>query len=247
MSASTPAKSDLSGRWLVVVSAVGATCFVACFVVAAVLYPGGSWMNRLAPGHSLTKNFLCDLMQVRALNGQIAEVGSIFARIGTFAMLVALASFFVQIAKLESGSRAAKVARNAGLLACLFGCAVPLLPSDQFRTAHLVAVVCAFLPSLVAVIAASIVCFRAPGVTRWIKAAALVTLASGALDGLLYGFAYGTYALKMYPPRSVYVVVNHLLPLLQRTATFGLLAWLLAVTLHTRATLAAEDGQPAPA
>ncbi len=241
MSVAALAKSNPRDRWLVLVSAVGASCFAACLMVAAVLYPGGTWIDRRAAGHSLTKNFLCDLMQHRALNGQIAEIGPLFARAGTFAMLIALASFFIQVAKLDATSRAAKVARVGGLLACLLGCAVPLLPSDQFRTAHLIAVACAFLPSLVAVIAASAICLRTPRVNRWIKAAALVTLAAGAFDGLLYGFAYGTYALKIYPSRSVYLVINHLLPLLQRIATLGVLAWLVAVTLHTRATLAAES------
>jgi hypothetical protein len=180
----------------------------------------------------LAWNFLCDLMQTHALNGQAAPVGSLFARFGTLAMLVALAAFYAQIAKLESPiSRAGRIARGAGLAACVLGCAVPLVPSDLFRDAHVIVVVCAFVPSLVATIAASIVCLRAPRVSLWLRALAVLTLGAGGLDGLLYGYAYAqAYRLV---PAAYRLEINLSLPLLQRAATIGLLAWVLAVCLHT--------------
>jgi len=219
-------------RWLIVVSAAGTTAFVACFGVAIALYPGGTWFDRRAQGHSFMQNFLCDLMQTHALNGQAAPVGSLFARIGTLAMLVALAAFLTQIARFETHmSRSGRIARGAGLLACVLGCAVPLVPSDLFRDAHVIVVICAFVPSLVATIAAAIVCLRASDVSIWVRALAVATLGTGGLDGVLYAIAYAqVYGLF---PMVQQRLINESLPVLQRVATLALLAWVLAVCVHT--------------
>jgi len=200
--------------------------------VAIALYPGGTWFNRQAEGHSFWFNFLCDLMQTRALNGEKARLGSLLARIGTFAILVALASFYTQIARFESPlSWAGRVARGAGLLACVLGGAVPLTPSNLFRNAHIISVVVAFVPSLVATIAALIVCLRAPKVSLWIRAMAILTLGAGGINGLLYAYAYA-HAFGLVP-RLHSPLLHFSLPVLQRIATIALLVWVVAVCLHT--------------
>lgn len=222
----------MRNRWLIAITALGTTCFVACFAVAVALYPGGTWFDRRAPGHSFTKNFLCDLMQTHALNGEAAPVGSLFARIGTLAILVAFAAFFTLIARFESPpSRAGRVARGAALVGCVLGCAIPLVPSNLFRDAHVIVVVVAFLPGLVATIAAAIVCLRAPGVSRWIRGLAFLTLGSGGVDGLLYGLAYAQ--VYGFVPTFQRELISASLPLLQRVAMFALLAWIFAVCLRT--------------
>src|SRR4051812_39804109 len=101
-------------RRLVALCAASTTCFLACFGFAAASYPGGTWTDRRAPGHSLLRNYLCDLMQTRALNGQEAQAGSIAARGGMTVMMVAVGAFFALIAGLAPpGSRAGKVTRRA--------------------------------------------------------------------------------------------------------------------------------------
>ncbi|MEI8256578.1 MAG: hypothetical protein WCJ30_12970 [Deltaproteobacteria bacterium] len=218
-------------RRLVALSAGGTAVFVASFGAAIARYPGGTWFNRHAHGHSLAKNFLCDLLQTRALNGQDARVGAQLAGLGMFAMLVALAAFFALVAGLETPvSRAGRIARGAGLLACILGAAIPLTPSDRFRTAHLAAVLVGFVPALLATVAALVVCLRAPGVSRWTRALALLTVSSGALNGFAYAYAA---AARTH-------LVDHALPVLQRVSTFGVIGWVLAVCVHV-----ASDRTPA--
>ncbi|MBT3221792.1 MAG: hypothetical protein HN348_22160 [Proteobacteria bacterium] len=213
--------------------------------VAIALYPGGTWFDYHAVGHSFWLNFLCDLMQTEALNGEAAPVGSLFARLGTLAMFTSLAAFFVQIARLESPvSRHSRltpghVAAGAGVVACMFGFAIPLVPSDLFRNAHLVVVVCAFVPSLVAVIASLVVCLRGPTVSWWIKGLALLTLATGALDGVLYGVGYAQ-AYQLIPHFQRWLL-NHSLPVLQRLATLALLGWVIAVNVDAVRTCRARN------
>jgi hypothetical protein len=112
----------------------------------------------------------------------------------------------------------------------VLGCAVPLAPSDLVRDAHLIAVVCAFAPALLATLAAFSVCLRSPRVPRWLVALAAFTLATGALDGVGYVYAYGLYFANVSVARDHWL--NLALPALQRAATFGLLAWIAAVCVH---------------
>lgn len=222
-------------RSLVAVCGIGAGCFLACYAVAIALYPGGTWYDVNAEGHSFTKNFLCDLMQARALNGVEAPVGSLLARVGIVAMLVSLAAFYAQIARFESPvQKAGRLARRAGWIACGLGCAVPLATSDRVRELHLIAVVGAFVPGLVATIAALRVCLRAPKVSGWLRAAAILALSAGAVDGLLYAFVYASPVLGWVPEsRETRQVISAALPLFQRVATVGVLAWVAAVCFHT--------------
>ncbi len=223
------------GRSLVAICGVGTGCFLVCYAVAIALYPGGTWWEPHAPGHSFARNFLCDLMQPRALNGVEAPLGSLLARVGMFAMLVALVAFYAQVARLESPvSSAGRLAQRAGWLACAVGTTVPILTSDLWRLGHLISVVAAFVPSLVATVAALVVCLRAPRVSWWLRGAAVVTLGSGALDGFAYLFVYTAGPLGIVPESAtVRNLISDSLPLLQRVATVGLLVWVGATCVHT--------------
>ncbi len=210
----------MRGRTLVALCVTGTAVFVGCLGAAIAMYPGGTWFNRRARGHSFARNFLCDLLQTRALNGKDAHVGALIASVGMFAMLAALVAFFALIPALESPvSRTGRIARGAGFAACALGAAIPLTPSDRFRTVHLVAVLVAFVPALVATFAALLVCLRAPSVSLWTRVAALVTVVTGGLNGLAYAYAAAAQT----------HLVDRALPLLQRASTLGLIVWVLAV------------------
>jgi len=221
-------------RRLVAISVGGTIFFVLTMVIASTLYPGGTWLDRSAEGHSFLGNYFCDLMQHRAMNGQSSELGSLFARVGSVAMFAALGSFVVQVANMEQPpTLRARITRRAGLTGAILACSVPLLTSDHFRTAHVIAVVGSFLPALASTIAAFGICLRSPRSTALIKATALLTLVIGGIDGLLYAFVYGLYGLGFHLPADVNRLINHLLPAFQRMASLFLLAWVLAVSLST--------------
>ena len=218
----------MSEQRLVLGCVTGTVCFLGCVAFAIAHYPGGTWTDPSAPGHSFALNYLCDLMQTRALNGQEATLGSKVARFGTVSMFAALAAFFALVARFESPiTRAGRVAQRAGLIACLVGCTVPFAPSDRFREAHLATVLSAFVPALVATIAALIVCKRAP-VSRWLRAMAAITVVAGATDGVAYAIAYAIAYGYLGVARTV-PALNLALPVLQRAATVCLIAWVLAV------------------
>ncbi len=219
-------------RRLVLACVAGTACFSASIAFAIAHYPGGTWSDPAAKGHSFAWNFLCDLMQTRALNGQDATIGSSVARFGTAAMFGALAAFFTLVARFESkASRAGWLTQRAGLVACTFGCLIPLAPSDRFRETHVATVLFAFAPALVATIAAFVVCLRAP-VSRPLRGLAAFTLTAGGLDGIAYAIAYAIAYSYVGTPKAL-PLINLALPLLQRAATLGLVAWVLAACMAT--------------
>ncbi len=147
-------------------------------------------------------------------------------------ILIALMAFFVQIGRLQANpSRAGRIARTVGLVSCGLGLLVPTVPSDLFRDAHVFVVILAFVPALIATIAAFGVSLRAPEIPWWVRALALLTLVAGGLDGIMYALAYAQ--VYGWVPPVQRVLLNKSLPVVQRIATLGLLAWVVAVCLHS--------------
>jgi hypothetical protein len=56
-------------RGLPYAPAAGVVLFFVLYAIAALLYPGGSYEDRHAPGFSLVHNYFCDLLDPVALNG----------------------------------------------------------------------------------------------------------------------------------------------------------------------------------
>lgn len=57
--------------WLVLAPLAGLALFVLLYVLAAFSYPGGSWAMPLQNGFSFWNNYLCDLLDTYAINGDI--------------------------------------------------------------------------------------------------------------------------------------------------------------------------------
>ena len=53
--------------------------FLLCYLMAAARYPGGSWVDPGQPGFSWRHNYLCDLLDTRAVNGAL-NTGRYWAR-----------------------------------------------------------------------------------------------------------------------------------------------------------------------
>lgn len=49
---------------------IGSLLFIILYVIAALLYPGGSGTDKTAIGYSWTNNYWCNLLSEKAINGQ---------------------------------------------------------------------------------------------------------------------------------------------------------------------------------
>jgi hypothetical protein len=52
---------------------IGSILFIILYIIAAFLYPGGSGTDKTTIGYSWTDNYWCNLLNEKAINGQINE------------------------------------------------------------------------------------------------------------------------------------------------------------------------------
>ena len=63
--------SGLPSRGFLYLPLIGMAHFIALYVVAAFMYPGGSWKFQQSEGFNFWHNYLCDLLDEYAINGQL--------------------------------------------------------------------------------------------------------------------------------------------------------------------------------
>ena len=64
-------KPGMPRRKILLLPLAGMVIFVLLYVVAAILYPGGSWRSPDSTGFSFWNNYLCDLLDHYAINGSL--------------------------------------------------------------------------------------------------------------------------------------------------------------------------------
>ena len=68
--------------------------FIILYIIAALLYPGGSGTDKTAIGYSWTNNYWCNLLSEKAINGQINTARPV-AVIAMFILGLSLSSFWI--------------------------------------------------------------------------------------------------------------------------------------------------------
>ena len=66
-------KPGIPGRNVLLLPLAGMVIFILLYIVAAILYPGGSWRSPESTGFSFWNNYLCDLLDHYAINGTLNE------------------------------------------------------------------------------------------------------------------------------------------------------------------------------
>ena len=64
-------RPSTSNRLILILPLVGMGMFVLLYLLAAYMYPGGSWLIPEADRFSFWNNYLCDLLDYYAVNGEI--------------------------------------------------------------------------------------------------------------------------------------------------------------------------------
>jgi len=82
----------------VLIPIFGSLLFIVLYIIAAVLYPGGSETDKTSIGFSWTNNFWCNLLKENAINGQ-PNTGKAFALTGMIILCPALSIFWLVFPK----------------------------------------------------------------------------------------------------------------------------------------------------
>lgn len=104
-------------NWTYVLPLSAMALFVLLYVLAASGYPGGSWAHPGQAGFSWRHNYLCDLLDTRAVNGAL-NTGRYWARASLAVLCLGLAWLWYHLPGLTRGSRGFKrLLRYSGLAA----------------------------------------------------------------------------------------------------------------------------------
>lgn len=151
--------------------------------LAMASYPGGTWEDPHAVGHSQLRNFLCDLTRPVAINGAPNPSGAKYAELGLYAYVFALGPFFFVTPTLFSDRRRlGRLVWISGVLCSLGGLAIVALPSWMVGPQlHGVLVLGTAVPGLLAALGATLGAWTTATPSRAIRFAAAATLVLTAI------------------------------------------------------------------
>ena len=89
-----PPFTTSSKRIWIILPIIGIFLFVIFYIIAAILYPGGSGENETAVGYNWTENYWCSLLSEKAINGQINTARPV-AIIAMIILCISLSSFWL--------------------------------------------------------------------------------------------------------------------------------------------------------
>jgi len=123
-------------RWAVRTSL---PAFVALVVLAAAVYPGGSWAHPDRPRFDWVHNFLCDLLPFRAIGGQPNLAAALLTRAAmVLVLLFGLGSFWTAVPRLfaPDATRLRRAVPWLGWLSTAGLVGVPFTPSLSASVLH---------------------------------------------------------------------------------------------------------------
>ncbi len=91
--------TNLLSRVPIFIALVGKGVFVFFYIIAALKYPGGSWLFPDQEGFSFWHNYLCDLLDVYAINGAINSARS-FAIVALGFLVAGILALWLYLPKL---------------------------------------------------------------------------------------------------------------------------------------------------
>jgi hypothetical protein len=199
--------------------AVAMAAFVALLAAAMRAYPGGTQWDGAASGNDFWRNYLCDLAQTVALNGQPNAIGSALARTAMTLLALALLPFFRTVTRLfPSRARLGACVRVMGYVAAVGAFPVALVPANVWHALHAVAIVVGGVSGIGAALLAAYGLLREeppPGVPAIAAVAALLSATA----------AFALYVRQFFEPGPGPVAGA----VLERIALLCVLAWMGAV------------------
>jgi hypothetical protein len=87
-------QTNRSKSFWVLVPVFGSILFIILYIIAALLYPGGSGTDKTAIGYSWTNNYWCNLLHDDAINGE-RNTAKPVAIAGMFILGLALSVFWI--------------------------------------------------------------------------------------------------------------------------------------------------------
>lgn len=111
-----------SKDFLLVLPIAGIVAFVALYILAALLYPGGSQTYPNAISYSWDHNFFCTLLNETAINGK-PNTGQIFAIMSLFFLALSMTLFYWNFPKqFPLSTSLSRTIQYTGLISMILAC-----------------------------------------------------------------------------------------------------------------------------
>jgi len=190
---------------------VGSLVFIILYVIAALLYPGGSGTDKTAIGYSWTDNYWCNLLSEKAINGQTNTARPI-AITAMFILGLSLFSFWILFPALTQLRKYLRLLIQVSGTACMLASFLLLSRID-----HDLAVNTSSVFGLIAMTGTLIALYQLKW--KWLFAIGLFDLSLVALNNYLY-----------HSNEMMY------LPIVQKISFLSFLIWfsIISVTLYQR-------------
>jgi hypothetical protein len=179
-------------------------------VVAAAQYPGGTWMDRNAVGHSFWGNFLCDIARDYAIDGRL-HPGARWGRAAEWVLVLALGLFFLIAPALIEPRRRRRTIRILGTVATL---GLLLVPTTH-GVPHALALIAGAGPGF----AATLLVLRGLRHRPVLVGLGAVALVLSAAELVLFLAFHERFGAMTMPP---------VVPAVQRLALLAAVAWMAA-------------------
>jgi len=157
---------------------IGSFLFVFLYVIAAVLYPGGSGADKTAIGYSWTDNYWCNLLSDKAINGQ-TNIARPVAVTAMFMLCLSLSAFWILFPALTQLKKYHQLFIQVAGTVCMLTSSLLLTRID-----HDLAVNTSSAFGLAAMIGTLIALYRLKW--KWLFALGLFDLLLVALNNYLY-------------------------------------------------------------
>lgn len=157
---------------------IGSFLFVILYVIAAILYPGGSGADKTAIGYSWTDNYWCNLLSEKAINGQTNTARPV-AVTAMFILGLSLSSFWILFPALTQLKKDHQLFIQVAGTVCMLTSSLLLTRID-----HDLAVNTSSAFGLVAMIGTLIALYQLKW--KWLFAMGLFDLLLAALNNYLY-------------------------------------------------------------
>ncbi|WP_300597820.1 hypothetical protein [Niabella sp.] len=198
-------QKDLSeGERARLLPVAGILLFVCCYIIAAVLYPGGSQADKNAQGFSWLHNYWCNLLNDRGINGQ-PNAGKWWGRMGMTILGASLCAFWWIFFRYAGFSKRVRFI----ITGC--GVAAMILTLFLFTTRHDLLVTLSSLLGFIAMVTTFAGLYR----LKWKQLFWL---------GIINVFLVAVNNVFYYTPSLIY-----LLPLVQKITFLLFLVWVCAI------------------
>ena len=187
---------------------LGIALFVLFYIVAALYYPGGSYVSPNQSGYNFKNNYLCDLLDNQAING-VLNSARIYARIALAILCFSLIFFWYHVSHLfDRKNKSQTIMRITGMLSML----ITLFLASGI---HDIILRIAGVFGVIALLIALIELFKA----NYYKVFLL-----GFICLLLFLTNYYIYETELLIEK---------LPLIQKITFLSFMSWFVVLSLHT--------------